>query len=72
MRAIMTMMALAGANEMRKKSDFFGLLSLTIKNLSPDIRIETSGTRHNALDDAVSQAHHLIKIFNNNSLEINE
>ena len=43
----------------------------TIKNLSPDIRIETSGTRHNALDDAVSQAHHLIKIFNNNSLEIN-
>ena len=40
----------------------------TIKNLSPDIRIETSGTRHNALDDAVSQAHHLIKIFNNNKI----
>ena len=43
----------------------------TIKNLSPDIKIETSGTRHNALDDAVSQAHHLIKIFSNNSLKIN-
>ena len=42
----------------------------TIKNLSPDIRIETSGTRHNALDDAVSQAHHLIKILSNNSLKI--
>ena len=43
----------------------------TIKNLSPDIKIETSGSRHNALDDAVSQAHHLIKIFSNNSLKIN-
>ena len=32
MRAIMTMMALAGANELGKESDFFGLLSLTIKN----------------------------------------
>ena len=43
----------------------------TIKSLSPDIKIETSGTHHNALDDAVSQAHHLIKIFSNNSLKIN-
>ena len=33
----------------------------TIKNLFPDIKIETSGTRHNALDDAISQAHHLVK-----------
>ncbi len=32
----------------------------TIKGLYPDIRIVRKGTHHNALDDALSQAEHLI------------
>ena len=28
----------------------------TLKGLSPDLRIERSGTHHNALDDALHQA----------------
>lgn len=33
----------------------------TIKNLCPDIKIERTGTHHIAVDDAVSQATHLIR-----------
>ena len=32
----------------------------TIKGLYPDIRLVRKGTHHNALDDAISQAEHLI------------
>jgi exodeoxyribonuclease VIII len=35
----------------------------TIKCLYPDIKIERFGEHHNALDDAKSQANHLISIF---------
>lgn len=35
----------------------------TVKNLYPDIPIERIGTYHNALDDAKSQALHLMKIL---------
>lgn len=34
----------------------------TVKKLYPYVEIRRSGTHHNALDDAVSQAEHLIKI----------
>lgn len=34
----------------------------TIKNMFPSIKIENIGTKHNALDDAESQAVHLMKI----------
>lgn len=34
----------------------------TVKNLRPDIEIERTGTHHNALEDAKSQAIHLMKI----------
>jgi len=36
----------------------------TIKNLHPDIKMERRGTYHNALDDAKSQAVHLIAMLN--------
>ncbi len=36
----------------------------TIKNLHPDIKMERQGTYHNALDDAKSQAVHLIAMLN--------
>lgn len=35
----------------------------TIKNLYPDIKLEREGTHHNALDDAKSQAIHLMKMI---------
>lgn len=35
----------------------------TIKNLNKDIKIETHGTKHNASDDARSQAIHLMKMI---------
>lgn len=35
----------------------------TLKNLSPAIHYERVGTHHNALDDALSQAGHAIKIL---------
>ena len=35
----------------------------TVKSLYPEIRIERLGTAHNALDDAVSQARHLITLL---------
>lgn len=35
----------------------------TIKSMHPDIELERVGTHHNALDDAESQAIHLIKIL---------
>ena len=34
----------------------------TVKNMFPDVAIERGGTHHNALDDARSQAEHLIAI----------
>jgi len=34
----------------------------TIKNLRPDIKIVRTGTHHNALDDAISQTDHLLRI----------
>lgn len=35
----------------------------TVKNLHPEILIPRTGTHHNALDDATSQAMHLMDIF---------
>ncbi len=35
----------------------------TLKSLYPEIKLERSGTHHNALDDAISQANHLMSIF---------
>ena len=36
----------------------------TFKNLHPDIKMDRTGVYHNALDDAKSQAMHMIKIHN--------
>ena len=35
----------------------------TIKAMYPEIKMNRKGTHHNALDDAISQAEHLIKIW---------
>jgi len=35
----------------------------TMKNMYPQVEMERVGTHHNALDDAMSQANHLIKIW---------
>jgi exodeoxyribonuclease VIII len=35
----------------------------TVKALRKDIKLERSGTHHNALDDAISQAQHLLAIM---------
>jgi exodeoxyribonuclease VIII len=35
----------------------------TVKNMNPHVKMERSGTYHNALDDARSQAEHLINMF---------
>lgn len=35
----------------------------TLKGICPEIKIERSGTHHNALDDAHSQAEHLLRIL---------
>lgn len=35
----------------------------TIKSLHPDVPFVRMGTWHNALDDALSQAHHLVEMF---------
>lgn len=35
----------------------------TLKSLRPDVKMERSGTHHDALDDAVSQARHACAIF---------
>lgn len=40
----------------------------TIKNLNPDIKMERVGTYHNALDDAKSQAVHLMAMLNKDLL----
>lgn len=34
----------------------------TVKNLYPEVKLDRSGVHHNALDDAISQANHLIEI----------
>ena len=36
----------------------------TVKNMYENIEMDRKGTHHNALDDATSQAEHLVKIFN--------
>lgn len=43
-------------------SPWAGRCYRTLKNLCPDVKIERLGTYHNALDDAKSQALHLLKI----------
>ena len=35
----------------------------TVKNIAPGPKLERSGTHHNALDDAKSQAQHMIELF---------
>lgn len=35
----------------------------TLKNMRPEIKVTRSGTHHNALDDAITQAHHAIQIL---------
>lgn len=35
----------------------------TVKGLAPSVKLERQGTFHNALDDAISQALHLRKLF---------
>lgn len=35
----------------------------TVKNMCPHIEIARTGTHHNALDDAISQAEHLVRIW---------
>lgn len=35
----------------------------TLKNLYPSIKMDRSGTHHNALDDAISQAQHALRIL---------
>lgn len=41
----------------------------TVKNLAPAIKLERVGTYHSAVDDAISQALHLQKIFDHLNLE---
>lgn len=36
----------------------------TIKNQHPNVKMARTGTHHNALDDAMSQANHLIQLLN--------
>lgn len=36
----------------------------TVKALAPKVKMERTGTHHNALDDARDQARHLLRIFN--------
>ena len=40
----------------------------TVKNLFKNVKMERSGTHHNALDDAKSQAEHLIRIMKVNAV----
>jgi exodeoxyribonuclease VIII len=42
----------------------------TVKNLHPQIKLERSGTYHNALDDAVSQTQHLLAILDHANIDI--
>lgn len=42
----------------------------TLKNLYPDIAIEDYGVAHNALDDAIKQAKHTLKIVEAKGLKI--
>jgi exodeoxyribonuclease VIII len=42
----------------------------TIKSLAPDIKLERVGTYHNAVDDAVSQAEHLVRIVKSLNIQI--
>lgn len=42
----------------------------TMKNLAPNIKMERDGQHHNALDDARSQAKHLIRICNHLGVQL--
>lgn len=42
----------------------------TVKNLAPHIKMERGGTHHNALDDAKSQARHLLSIVRQTTLTL--
>lgn len=42
----------------------------TVKSLYPDVQITRIGTHHNAVDDAESQAQHLIRIANEKGFEL--
>lgn len=42
----------------------------TIKNLAPDVKMARQGVHHNALDDARSQALHLIAICNHLGIQL--
>lgn len=41
----------------------------TLKNLAPQIKMERTGTHHNALDDAISQARHAARILKHLGIE---
>ena len=41
----------------------------TIKSMAPDLKIQRVGTHHNALDDARSQAIHLMKLLGGMAIE---
>jgi exodeoxyribonuclease VIII len=43
----------------------------TIKNLNPEIKMQRRGTKHNALDDAISQTEHLITILTHSTRGLN-
>lgn len=36
----------------------------TVKGMAPGVKLERQGTHHHALDDAISQANHLISVLN--------
>ncbi len=38
----------------------------TVKAMRPDVRMDRTGTHHNAIDDATSQARHLIALLTAN------
>lgn len=42
----------------------------TMKNMFRDVKLKRKGTHHNALDDAISQAEHLIEIINEKGIKI--
>lgn len=42
----------------------------TVKNLAPHVKLKREGTYHNALDDAKSQAQHLMDIVANTTLTL--
>lgn len=47
----------------RPWGDFKGRCYRSLKDLFPAIKLERTGTHHNALDDAISQAEHAIRLL---------